>query len=98
MKTDSRTITQTLAVSAAALFLAACDKGGASTSPDDATAAAPDGGDDIEVHCFGINECKGQSACDVKDSHVCAGQNDCAGKGWIVVSKSECADKGGTEV
>ncbi len=48
------------------------------------------------VHCLGIHECKGQSACHVAGGHACAGQNDCKGKGWIVVPKPECEAKGGT--
>ena len=27
-----------------------------------------------------------------------AGKNDCAGKGWIQVTRDECSEKGGTEV
>ena len=106
MRTNPSTITQTLAASAAALFLTACEKGSEGVTPDDASAADASPvdanpvavGGEVDVHCFGINECKGQSACDVKDAHVCAGQNECAAKGWIVVSKADCAEKGGTEV
>lgn len=50
------------------------------------------------VHCLGIHECKGKSACHVKDGHACAGQNDCKGKGWIVVPELECESKGGKVV
>lgn len=47
------------------------------------------------VHCLGIHECKGKSACHVKKGHACAGQNDCKGKGWIVVPEADCEAKGG---
>jgi hypothetical protein len=89
-----------LAVSAASLFISACGKDTASTANPDEAAAAPDSAaaGDATVHCFGINECSGQSACDVKDSHVCAGQNECAGKGWIEVKRSVCDEKGGEVV
>ena len=97
MSIDTDTLGKMLALSAASLFISACGKDGSGTSHPDATTADA-GAVDAEVHCFGINECRGQSACDVKDAHVCAGQNECAGKGWIVVKKSECAARGGTEV
>ena len=84
-----------LAVSAASLFLSACNKGSAeTTSPSDAATAAGGGGDEV-VKCLGINECKGQSLCDTATT-ACAGQNECKGKGWIKVPKSECDEKGGT--
>jgi hypothetical protein len=43
---------------------------------------------------MGINDCKGQAACNTAD-HACAGQNSCKGKGWIMVSKDDCAAKKG---
>lgn len=79
------------ALSAAALFMAACNKGGdapAATDAPGATAAT-------KVKCLGVNECKGQAACDMP-THSCAGQNECRGKGWILVSEAECSEKGGT--
>ena len=60
-----------------------------------ATAEADDDAEAAEVKCFGINECSGQSKCDVAGSHECGGQNSCKGKGWIVVPQSECDSKGG---
>ena len=61
--------------------------------------AAAAAGDEM-VKCFGINECKGESACNVNKpelgiEHSCAGENDCKGKGWIKVARSECDSKGG---
>lgn len=47
------------------------------------------------VHCLGIHECKGKSACHITGGHACAGQNACKGKGWIVVPATECEAKGG---
>lgn len=101
-------LSTTFALTAAALFLAGCGKsqpstttpGGAAGSTaagsDDATEASADEDDGVaEVKCFGINECSGQSACDVAGSHDCGGQNSCQGKGWILVSQGECERKDG---
>ena len=42
------------------------------------------------VHCSGVNACKGQSAC--KSAHnACKGQNSCKGKGFLEMSKADCA-------
>jgi hypothetical protein len=89
-----------LALTAAALFIAACGKGG--ESADAATAANPPetGGEAAaagDVKCLGINECKGQAQCGgAPGGHSCAGQNECKGKGWLKVSAAECQEKGGT--
>jgi hypothetical protein len=46
--------------------------------------------DDAKVKCKGVNACKGQSAC--KGAHnACKGQNSCKGKGFLEMSKEECA-------
>ena len=42
------------------------------------------------VHCAGVNACKGMSSCKTADNS-CAGQNSCKGKGWLYLSKSDCA-------
>ncbi len=80
-----------LAMSAAALFIAGCSKGGES-----AGAATADAADAADVKCMGVNECKGQGACGVPGGHSCAGQNECKGKGWIKVSQADCDAQGGT--
>jgi hypothetical protein len=103
-----------LALGVAAVFAAACDQddkaaasgAGRDTAPTAAAvekAAATDEsgmpkGQEGEVHCLGIHECKGQSECHIAGGHACAGMNDCKGKGWINVSRSECAAKGGKVV
>jgi hypothetical protein len=85
-----------LAVSVAALFVAACDKGAAGTSPAAGSGMpAPPAPNSGLVQCLGIHECKGKSACHVIGSHACAGQNSCKGKGWISVPTAECQAKGG---
>lgn len=86
----NNSIASSLAISAATLFLTACDKSEASATPEEATA-------DASVQCVGINECKGQSKCAVEGSHKCGGQNDCSGKGWLpTATEAECSEKGGT--
>jgi hypothetical protein len=87
--------TTSFALTAAALFAAAC--GGSQTpteTPATDTAAATATEDTVK--CLGIHDCKGQSACNVEGGHACAGLNDCKGKGWIKVSQAECDEKGGT--
>jgi nitrous oxide reductase accessory protein NosL len=82
-----------LAVSIAALFLAACEQKASAPAPLPSAAAAS-GKSDL-VQCLGIHECKGKSACHVAGGHACAGQNECKGKGWISVSRAECGARGG---
>ena len=85
----STNLATSFALSAAALFLASCDK----TAPD---TTAPGADASAKVKCMGINECKGQAACDVPNGHSCAGQNECKGKGWILAPRADCDAKGGT--
>ena len=48
-----------------------------------------------EVHCSGINACKGQSACK-SASNSCKGLNACKGQGWVpTASADECTRQGG---
>ncbi len=47
-----------------------------------------------QIACFGINACKGQTAC-ATAWHACPGQNSCKGKGFLHASPKECADSGG---
>lgn len=85
-----KTIATTFALSAAALFLAGCDKNAPDTAPPGAEAST-------KVKCLGVNDCKGQADCGSPDgSHSCAGQNECKGKGWVLVPRSDCDAKGGT--
>jgi len=104
-------LSQTLALGAAALFLAACHHEKTSTTApgdgadqstnDVAKPATADAG--AKLKCFGVNECTGQGACDVPDGrvapgskgHDCAGNNSCRAKGWILATKAECDIKGG---
>lgn len=49
---------------------------------------------DAKVHCYGINNCKGQNDCKSLFSS-CKGQSACKGKGFKDVTLKECKDKGG---
>lgn len=102
-------IATTLAMSAAALFLAGCGKDKPATTPPATDTAAPasdaagadapaaDADPNKQVRCYGVNECSGQTACDVAGKWDCAGNNDCRGKGWLKISKADCDAKGGSE-
>ena len=52
-------------------------------------------GDEAKGKCVGGNSCKGTSACNTATTS-CAGQNACKGQGWIVTTKAECEEAGGT--
>lgn len=47
-----------------------------------------------EIACWGINECKGQSACTTA-FNACTGQNECKGRGYLNVPKNVCYGRGG---
>ena len=49
-----------------------------------------------KVHCYGINSCKGKSACAVDGKSSCKGKNACKGQGWISLTAKTCAKKKGT--
>jgi hypothetical protein len=57
-----------------------------------ATSAVAAGGETGK--CFGVNACKGQSACKTASS-ACKGHNACKGKGFTVTSAEECKAAGG---
>ena len=49
-----------------------------------------------EVHCSGVNACKGQGAC-ASAQNSCKGQNACKGKGFVNMGgAAECTKAGGT--
>ncbi len=47
-----------------------------------------------EMACWGINECKGTTACTTA-FNACTGQNECKTKGYIYVPEKECYTRGG---
>ncbi len=73
-----------IATAAATLLLSGCESmgGGESASKE------------VKVHCYGINACKGKTAC-ATAGNACKGQNACKGTGWLPMSKSDCDSKGG---
>jgi|GEM_PF-1736443 len=92
----SNKLATTLALSAAALFLGGCGKDKPTTAPADGTeATAPAADPNKKVRCYGVNECAGQTACDVAGKWDCGGNNDCCGKGWVLKQKAECDELGG---
>jgi hypothetical protein len=42
------------------------------------------------LSCFGVNTCKGQSACK-SARNDCKGQNACKGLGFVELTKQDCA-------
>ncbi len=97
MTTNSKLFMSAFALSAAALFLGACKDKPKTDNPDASLSSVAA---DEQVKCFGINECSGQSVCAVNKpelgiEHVCAGENECKGKGWIKVSRNECEAQSG---
>src|ERR1700751_2358851 len=48
-------------------------------------------GEEAKIQCAGVNACKGQSACK-SANNACKGQNSCKGKGFLEMSRKECAD------
>jgi hypothetical protein len=49
---------------------------------------------DAQVHCYGVNGCKGQNDCKTKD-HACKGMGACKGQGFKAMTQSACAKAGG---
>jgi len=47
-----------------------------------------------EGKCYGVNGCKGQSACKTAKND-CKGHNACKGQGFLVMTDTKCAEKGG---
>ncbi len=47
-----------------------------------------------DIACWGINECKGTTACTTA-FNACTAQNECKGRGYIYVPEKECLIKGG---
>lgn len=76
-----------IATAAAGLFLSGCATNGGMGSMGMAESG--------DVHCMGINGCKGKTACK-SAKNDCKGKNSCKGQGWLKTTKSECDEKGGT--
>lgn len=50
-----------------------------------------------EIACWGINQCKGTTACTTA-FNACTGQNACKGRGYIYVPEKECFSQGGVSL
>lgn len=48
------------------------------------------------VHCYGVNSCKGTSDCKTAQNE-CKGQNSCKGHGFKEMSAKECKTQGGSD-
>lgn len=59
-----------------------------------ATISAPTAQAASKVKCYGVNACKGTSACKTA-ANACKGQNACKGTGFKMSSKSSCKADGG---
>jgi len=49
---------------------------------------------DAQVHCYGVNGCKGQNDCKTKD-HACKGMGACKGQGFKIMTQAACDKAGG---
>ena len=59
-----------------------------------ATHAAPASAEGKGVKCYGVNACKGNSACK-SAGNACKGQNACKGTGFVPTSADACKQLGG---
>lgn len=75
-------------IAAAAFSLALT---GLATTP----AIAAEGEAVANIHCEGVNTCKGSSDCKTADNE-CAGLNSCKGHGFVALTAEQCEKVGGT--
>lgn len=68
--------------------------GAGATAASSTLALAKDKADGKKVHCYGVNSCKGESACNTSQNS-CKGMNSCKGKGFLEMTKAECMKKKG---
>ena len=52
-------------------------------------------GSDADVHCFGVNKCKGHNDCKTA-GNACKGHASCKGQGFVTMSKHACDEIGGS--
>lgn len=82
MTTRRKFVAAALATTAAAMF---------SMAPISTVQA----GSDADVHCFGVNKCKGHNDCKTT-TNACKGQASCKGQGFVAMSKHACEEIGGS--
>ena len=76
-----KTVGTALALAAAGMFAAA--------------PVAASSGEDAQVHCFGVNACKGHNDCKTANN-ACKGMASCQGTGFVAMSKHACEAIGGS--
>ena len=82
MTTRRKFTTMAMATAAAALFSAA------PMTPVQASS-------DADVHCFGVNKCKGHNDCKTA-ANACKGHGACKGQGFVAMSQHACEEIGGS--
>jgi len=82
MSTRRKFTTIALASAAAALFSAA-------------PMTVAQASSDANVHCFGVNKCKGHNDCK-SATNACKGQASCKGQGFVNMSRQSCDAIGGS--
>ncbi len=48
-----------------------------------------------QVHCMGVNACKGKGGCK-SEKNACKGQNGCKGQSFAELTEADCKTQGGT--
>lgn len=81
----SRATTTGAAIAFAAASLAGCMSTGNSSPVASASS---------DVHCFGVNKCKGHNDCKTA-SNACKGHASCKGQGFISMPAAACDHVGG---
>ena len=79
----------TKSTGAALAFAAASLVGCASMTATDTSASASK-----DVHCYGVNKCKGHNDCKTANN-ACKGHASCKGQGFISMPASSCDHVGG---
>jgi uncharacterized membrane protein len=52
-------------------------------------------GSDSDVHCYGVNKCKGHNDCK-SANNACKSHGSCKGQGFVLMSEEACDAVGGT--
>jgi len=52
------------------------------------------GDSDSNVHCYGVNKCKGHNDCKTAEN-ACKGHGSCKGKGFVAMPEKACEQVGG---
>jgi uncharacterized membrane protein len=88
MSTIKRASGLVMAVAAAGLI-------GCNTPSSNSAGAAASMAKVDQVHCYGVNTCKGHNDCKTA-SNACKGQGSCKAQGFVALTAKACGDVGGT--